>query len=113
MKRALIHTIPIVISLIWIRLINHTFNPISLKGPDFLKFYLLLLFGFYSMVFAGKYKNLGVTFYFSISIFLLGICKLCRGIFLEKPVGFLVILLIVQFIVILFFKQDKFNQKIN
>lgn len=113
MKTALIHTIPVVISLIGIRLMNHKFNPISLKGPDFLKFYILLLFGFYLTVFAGRYKNLTVTFYFSISIFLLGICKLCRGVFLSKPVGFLVILLILQFIVILFFKQDDFNQKIN
>lgn len=113
MKKVLIHTIPVIISLIWIWFFHHTCNPISLKGPDFLKFYLLLLFGFYITAFAGQSRNVTVTFYFSIVIFLLGIGKLCRGIFLGKPVGYLLILLFVQMFVILIFKRDDLNQKIN
>lgn len=43
-----------------------------------------------------------ITFYFMISIFLLGIVKLIRGISLGKPVGFLIMILIFEIIVFMF-----------
>ncbi|MFC5875084.1 hypothetical protein SAMN05443633_11698 [Chryseobacterium arachidis] len=110
MKKILIHTIPMIISLIWLIEINHTLDPISLKGPHFLKFYLILVFGLYASIFTLKLFKERVsktTFYFMISIFLLGVVKLFRGIFLGKPVGFLMIILILELIVILFINYLK------
>ena len=43
-----------------------------------------------------KEKVSNITFYFMISIFVLGIVKLIRGILLEKPVGFLIMILILD-----------------
>lgn len=48
-----------------------------------------------------------------ISIFILGIVKLIRGIFLGKPVGFLVMILILEVIVILFFNLSDLKRKIK
>lgn len=116
MRKIIIHTVPVVISFIWLIAINQTFNPISLKGPDFLKFYLLLIFGFYASIFALKLFNEAIsktTFYFVISIFLLGIIKLIKGIFLGKPVGFLIMILLLELIVILFINLSQLNNKIK
>jgi len=48
-----------------------------------------------------------------ISIFVLGIVKLIRGIFLGKAVGFLIMILILEVIVILFFNLSELKQKIK
>lgn len=103
-------------SLVWLVINKDTFNPISLKGPDFLKFYLILLFGFYSSVFGLKLFKESIsktTFYFMISIFILGIVKLIRGLFLGKPVGFLILILILEFIVILFINLNNLKFKLK
>ena len=103
-------------SLAWLVMNTDTINPISLKGPDFLKFYLILLFGFYSSVFVLKLFKESIsktTLYFMISIFILGIVKLVRGLFLGKPVGFLILILILEFIVILFINVTKLNYKVK
>lgn len=95
---------------------NHTFNPLSLKGPDFLKFYLFLIFGCYASLFALqalKESSSKTTFYFMISIFLLGVVKLIKGILLGKPVGFLIIILVMEIIVVLFVNTDHINHKIK
>jgi len=112
----MIHTIPVLISFVWLVLVNHTLDPIFLKGPDFLKFYLILLFGFYSSVFVLKLFNESIsktTLYFMISIFILGIVKLVRGLFLGKPVGFLILILILEFIVILFINLNNLKFKLK
>lgn len=116
MKKIIIHTVAVLISFIWLILNNQTFNPISLKGPDFLKFYLVLVFGFYTSVFALKIFRESIsktTFYFMISIFLLGIVKLIKGIFLGKPVGFLIMILIMELAVILFINLNNLNYKMK
>jgi len=116
MKKIIIHSIPVVISLIWLVFTHHTFNPISLKGPSFLFFYLLLIIGFYASIFILKLikqKISEVTFYFMISIFILGIIKLVKGMFLGKPVGFLIMILVVELIVILFIHLSTLSYKIN
>lgn len=116
MKKIILHSTPVVISLIWLLFAHHTFNPISLKGPSFLFFYLLLIIGFYASVFILKLieeKISEATFYFMISIFILGIIKLIKGIYLGKPVGFLILILIVEIIVILFTNVSKLNDKIK
>ncbi|MCE3075181.1 hypothetical protein [Chryseobacterium gwangjuense] len=116
MKTNTIHTIPILISLIWLAIINHTLNPISLKGPHFLKFYLILVLGFYVSIFALKlYKEAisDATFYFMISIFFLGVVKLTKGILLGKPVGFLIMILIMECIVGIVFMNHYFKNKMN
>jgi len=51
MKKYIIHLAPFIISLIWLVAECQTFNPIFLKGPEFLTFYLILLLGFYASVF--------------------------------------------------------------
>lgn len=116
MKKILIHTTAVLLSFIWLFIVHHTLNPISLKGPYFLKFYLILIFGFYASVFMLKLFGEAIsktTFYFMISIFLFGIVKLFRGIFLGKPVGFLMMILILELIVILFINLSKVNHKMK
>jgi hypothetical protein len=102
MKKIIIHIIPVAISWMWLIVNKDTFNPVSLKGPDFLTFYLILLLGFYTSVFLLKLAKetfSKTTFYFIILIFALGIVKLIRGIFLGKPIGFLIMILIIEVIV--------------
>lgn len=116
MKKIIIHIIPVIISLAWLVINTDTINPISLKGPDFLKFYLILLFGFYSSVFVLKLFKESIsktTLYFMISIFILGIVKLIRGLFLGKPVGFLILILILELIVILFVNLNNLKFKLK
>lgn len=101
MKRILFHSATIVISMIWLVINHQTYNPFSLKGPEFLKFYLILLSGFYLSVFSLNYLRQTIskaTFYFMILILVSGMIKITIGLFLGKPIGYLVILLIIQFI---------------
>ncbi|PTT37413.1 hypothetical protein DBR28_09855 [Chryseobacterium sp. HMWF028] len=98
MKKLIIHSAPVVISFTWLVAAHQTFNPIILKGPDFLKFYLILILGFYVSIFilnSLKETISGTTLYFAGLIFLLGIIKLIRGVMLGKPIGFLIMILIV------------------
>jgi hypothetical protein len=116
MKKLIIHSLPVVISLIWLMAVHQTFNPVILKGPDFLKFYLILVLGFYaslSLLNSLRETISGTTFYFAGFIFLLGIIKLIRGVILGKPVGFLVMILIAEGIVILIFISGHVNEKIK
>jgi hypothetical protein len=116
MKKTLIHTVPVLLSFMWLITNHHTFDPISLKGPYFLKFYLILIFGFYASILMLKLFGEAIsktTFYFMIFIFLLGIVKLIKGIFLGKPVGFLVVILILEVIVIPFINLSNVNSKMK
>src|SRR5690606_17193493 len=106
MRKIIIHSVPIVISFVWLILVNHTLNPITLRGPYFLQFYLILLMGFYMSILGLKTlreKISKTTAWIMISIFLLGVIKLGRGIILDKPVGFLILILILELIVLLLF----------
>ncbi|MDQ8747988.1 hypothetical protein ATE49_18365 [Elizabethkingia miricola] len=99
MKNIIIHSVPVVIAFVWIALTSGTFNPIIIKGPDFLKFYMLLIFGFYISVFLLQpFKEISsrITLYFMIFIFALGTIKLVRGLILDKPVGILILILLIQ-----------------
>lgn len=103
MKRILFHSATIVMSMIWLVINHQTYNPFSLKGPEFLKFYLILLSGFYLSVFSLNYLRQTIsktTFYFMMVILVSGMIKITIGLFLGKPVGYLIILLIIQFIAI-------------
>ncbi|AZA81409.1 hypothetical protein C1637_02200 [Chryseobacterium lactis] len=114
MKKVIIHSAPVVISLIWLWATHQTFNPIILKGPDFLKFYVILLLGFYASVFilnSFKESVSKTTLYFAGFIFLLGIIKLIRGVMLGKPIGFLIMILIAESIITLVFMLSSANKK--
>jgi len=116
MKKLIFHSVPFVISMIWLVTAHQTYNPLFLKGPDFLKFYLILLLVFYASVFSLKLFGETISktkVYFLILIFVVGIVKLIRGMILEKPVGFLMMILLTEFIVSVFFILSKFKQKIN
>ena len=116
MKKLIIHSVPVVISFTWLMAVHQTFNPVILKGPDFLKFYLILIFGFYASIFilnSLKETISRTTLCFAGSIFFLGIIKLIRGIMLEKPIGFLIIILIAEVIVILVFMLNHVNKKMK
>ncbi|PWN64430.1 hypothetical protein [Chryseobacterium oncorhynchi] len=116
MKKIIIHSVSIMVSFIWLIETRQTFNPFTLKGPGFLKFYLLLLLGFYSSIFILKLLKEPIsktTLYFMLFIFVLGMIKLIRGILLGKPVGFLVMILIAECIVILLFKLFHVKNKIK
>ena len=114
MKSIIFHLVPVAVSMIWLISYNNTCNVIALKVPDFLKFNMLLLTGFYLSVYALKFLNKALsktTFYFLMTIFILGIVKLMRGLYLGKPIGYLLIILIIEGIVILFYRFTYFNQK--
>lgn len=114
MKKILIYTVPVMISVIWLVLTHETYNPISLKGPEFLKFYGMLLLGFYLSVIILKSFKVGpskITLYFMIFILMIGIMKLTKGLMIGKPVGYLIVLLIIQGIVILYQSSSKVNIK--
>ncbi|MCW1963738.1 hypothetical protein [Chryseobacterium viscerum] len=116
MKKLIIHSAPIVVSFIWLITVCQTLNPIILKGPDFLKFYLILVLGFYASVFILNSMTDAIsktTFYFVGFIFLLGIIKLIRGIMLGKPVGFLVMILILECIVAVLLIMSHINKKMK
>ncbi|MCS3530187.1 FtsH-binding integral membrane protein [Chryseobacterium sp. JUb7] len=117
MKKIILYTIPVLISLIWLFINHQTLNPISLKGPYFLTFYLILLFGFYTstvilIYFREKISKL--TFCLMISILFLGVIKLMVGISLHKPFGYLLTIIILEMIItfLIFLKLLTFNAKI-
>ncbi|SFN88098.1 hypothetical protein SAMN05421594_4538 [Chryseobacterium oleae] len=90
--------------MIWLILTQETINPISIKGPAFLKFYLILVLGFYASVLilqSFKGNSSKTMFYFMILILLLGIVKLIKGLIIGKPVGYLVVILIMEGVIIL------------
>jgi len=116
MKTIIIYSVLLITSLIGLFFTGNTMNPFALKGPDFLRFYLILLFGFYASVFALKITGepfSGVMRYGMILIFILGVIKLTRGIFLGKPVGFLLWILVMEGIVFLFINSDHVNRRIK
>ncbi|WP_407480718.1 hypothetical protein [Elizabethkingia meningoseptica] len=112
MKNIIIHSASVIIAFVWLIITCGTFNPIIIKGPDFLKFYVILTFGFYSSVFLlqlFKATISGITLFFMILIFILGIIKLVRGWMLEKPIGFLILILLIQGIIIMLLQiRSKF-----
>lgn len=116
MKKIIVHLVPLAISWVWLILNEPTFNPLVLKGPDFLKFYLMLLFGFYASASILKISGESfskMTFYGMIFIFILGVVKLIRGIVFEKPVVFLLMVLLMESIVFLFVNSGKVNRKMK
>ncbi|MET3536910.1 hypothetical protein SAMN05216324_105278 [Chryseobacterium limigenitum] len=60
-----------------------------------------------------RFLKLHFTLCFRFSIFVLGIVKLIRGIFLGKAVGFLIVILILEGIVIFCFNLPELKQKIR
>ncbi|MDR6921327.1 MULTISPECIES: hypothetical protein [Chryseobacterium] len=114
MKNIFIHLVPVITGLIWLYTENQTLNPVMAKGPDFLKFYLILILGTYLVTFFLKRSGettLKTSLYFIFFILILGIIKLVRGISLGKPVGFLVMILILEFIVIMVVMSYHVNHK--
>ncbi|WP_353147760.1 hypothetical protein [Chryseobacterium sp.] len=116
MKKLIIHLVPAFISFIWLVTECHTFNPVMLKGPEFLIFYSILLFGFYASVCLLKLLKESIskiTFYGMSLIFALGMIKLIRGIILGKPIGFLVTMLFLECIVGMLLIKFHFKYKIK
>jgi len=111
MRRIFIHTIPFAISFLWLLTHNHASNPFSLKGPDFLRFYLVLIFGFYTLTFVLNYahKISETTLYCLGLIFLIGTIKLFIGVILGKPVRFLIMILILELIVLMIIRRSYLN----
>ncbi|WP_343660549.1 hypothetical protein [Chryseobacterium sp.] len=116
MKKIVIHSASVMISLVWLWVTCHTLNPVTLKGPDFLTFYIILVLGFYASVFiinSLREKISKETFYFAGFIFLLGMIKLVWGIILGKPIGFLVMILIAECIVAVALMPAQVNKNMK
>lgn len=116
MKKIIFHSVSFLISLIWLVKEHHTYNPITLKGPDFLKFYFILLLGFYvSVIILTFFKETisKITIYFMIFITVLGIVKLIRGIILVKPVGYLLAIMFFEVAVLIYFMLFYSNKKLK
>ncbi|MBV8327058.1 hypothetical protein [Chryseobacterium sp.] len=99
MKKIIIHSVPVIVCWLWLMAMHHTYNPVSLKGPDFLVFYLILLTGFYaSLLFLKQEKKTGLKTFvsFIVLLFGLGVVKLVRGLWLGKPIGFLLLILFME-----------------
>ncbi|SMP04358.1 hypothetical protein SAMN06264346_101304 [Chryseobacterium profundimaris] len=109
MRKNFFYIIPFIISFLWLFIINHSSNPFILKGPDFLKFYQILIFLFYMSVFILNRSISQTTFYGLGLIILLGIIKLFIGMILGKPVGFLIIILILELIVLMIIRRSYLN----
>lgn len=112
MKKLIIHSVPVAVSFMWLSVCCKTCNPIALTGPGFLKFYLILTAGFYISVFSLKYFDENVSklsMVFMISILILGIVKLIKGLMIGKPVGYIVMILIFEGLVILFSIRGTVN----
>lgn len=112
MKKIIIYSVPVTVSLSRLILAGNTFNPLALKGPDFLWFYLILLSGFYASAFVLKACGESfskVTFYGIVFIFILGIIGLIKGIVLGKPIGFLMLILLLELIVLSIIRPSDFN----
>lgn len=114
MKNSIVHSVPVMAGLIWLYTEEHTLNPVIVKGPDFLKFYLILILG--TCLAAFFLKRSGETtpktsVYVLFLILILGIVKLVRGISLGKPVGFLVMILIVECIVMAVIMSYHINHR--
>jgi len=116
MKKIIIHSIPVFISCTGLALYCHTFNPIIVRGPEFLKFYFILTIGFYISVYCLKFfreKLSKTSFYFMIFIFVLGVIKLFRGLILERPVGILFSILVAEIMVSMIFISTEFKDKMK
>lgn len=114
MKKIAVHLASMTISLIWLVIYQQTWNPFSLQGPQFLKFYLILLMGFYTSVLILKFlqKPISKTVrYFMLMILLLGIIKLLKGLYLGKPIGYLTILLMIEVLVISLHIDNKRSER--
>lgn len=114
MKKIAVHLASMTISLIWLVIYQQTWNPFSLKGPQFLKFYLILLLGFYTSVLILKFlqKPISKTVrYFMLMILLLGIIKLLKGLYLGKPIGYLIILLMIEVLIISLHIDNKRSEQ--
>lgn len=114
MKKIAVHLASMTISLIWLVIYQQTWNPFSLKGPQFLKFYLILLIGFYTSVLSLKFlqKSISKTVrYFMLMILLLGIIKLLKGLYLGKPIGYLTILLMIEVLIISLHIDNKRSEQ--
>lgn len=102
MKKLLFNSASFVAGMAWLLFEYQTFNPISLKGPEFLKFYLIVLLGFYGSIIIQKFCKETIsraTFYFMVFILILGVVKLVKGLILGRPVGYLIILLAIECII--------------
>lgn len=116
MKKIVWYSTSVIVSMVWLVLTHHTYNPISLRGPEFIKFYLILLLGFYVSVMVLKSLKQQIpkmTFYFMIFIFLLGVVKLFRGLSLDRPVGILFSILVAEIIINMIFISTEFKHKIK
>lgn len=115
MKRLIFHSVSVGVGLYWLITEHHTYNPFSLKGPDFLEFYLILLVIFYGTVFMLKFSKESIskaTFFFMILILITGIIKWIKGVMLGKPIGYLTIILIGEIGIMMFLRSVKINSKI-
>lgn len=116
MKKMIIHSVPIVVSFTGLEIFCHTLNPIMVRGPEFLKFYVIMLLGFYISVFCLKLfreNRSTVSLYFMLFIFILGVVKLIRGLSIDRPVGILFSILVVEIIVFMMFMLADFKHKIK
>ncbi|AZA78623.1 hypothetical protein EG347_14445 [Chryseobacterium sp. G0186] len=116
MKKIIIHSVPVAVSIIWLAACCQTLNPIELRGPGFLKFYLILVTGFYISVFCLRFFGEALSklsFYFMFLIFILGIVKLIRGVSLDRPVGILFCILVAEIIMIVICTSVQLKNKIN
>jgi hypothetical protein len=104
------------IPFIWLYQQQGTVNPFAIKGPEFLIFYLSLwVLSFSSIIINRPITNRSIlaSTYFSVqnivlaTVYLLGLIRLIRGIYLGRPVGYLVLILIAAFILSISMVQRK------
>lgn len=71
----------------------HTWNPFSIKGPLFLKFYMLLMLIVYAGIILLKGKHAGLIIGITL---MLAVARIIQGLYHAKPVGYLVLLVLLH-----------------
>jgi hypothetical protein len=87
------------VPLLYVHAVTAQWNPFAIKGPLFVRFYGICLGGscvaliFLYLFSAGLYVPMKWLFIFTLG---LGLARLCQGVYHHKPVGYLVLMLLVE-----------------
>ncbi|HEY9259965.1 hypothetical protein [Chitinophaga sp.] len=86
---------------LYVHAVTVQWNPFAVKGPLFVRFYGIYLGGSMVAILISRLLQFPPDFYvllrwMFIFIFAIGLARLCQGIYHHKPVGYLVLMLVVE-----------------
>ncbi|NLR80229.1 hypothetical protein [Chitinophaga eiseniae] len=89
--------------LLYVNLVTAQWNPFAMNGQHFTWFYLLCTGGSYFILLLAGYIHRPVIFpvfirWWLAGIWVLGLARWCQGMYHAKPVGYLLLILLGQFL---------------